>query len=164
LMMPLCVHLAAEDEYKPAHLHPSPRPLIFGNSYSEKYLNYKKYLFEAHTLIQSKQRDNLEQALVLLNKLAEAPLPDLDLATIHLNSALVYKALGQQDQLFSYLNKAIAIESKYSKYRALKMKADYLSQLGQQKEACAIYQNLLRRHDLTLEDLAAISQKNKSLR
>jgi tetratricopeptide (TPR) repeat protein len=104
-----------------------------------------------------------EQALPLLDRLLAGDLPDLDKAVLWINKATVHDKLKQSDQACECHDKAVELERTHNRFFAAETKAAYLTGLGRRKEAVFIYNWLLDRRDLTLQDRERVRQNLRAL-
>ncbi len=68
---------------------------------------------------------------------------DIDKAALSVSLAILHDKLGKTEEALSWFDKGIEAERTYCRYEVTEKKADYLSQLGQNTGAAALYEDLV---------------------
>lgn len=99
-----------------------------------------------------------------LESLASEELPDLDKVRVLMQLAQAHERLKDADKALAAMDRAAAIENRYSRFQALFRKADYLSRLGRHDECRDILKALLERPEATLSERHSFASRLKLLR
>ncbi len=115
-------------------------------------MEYRIYYESAHAASAHVDKGEFEQALQLFADLAHSDISDLDKAMMCYNAANVCGKMKRTDDAFAWYDAGIAYEQPYMRFLVLEYKAVYLSELGRDAEALAIYENLYRQPYVTEND------------
>ncbi len=98
------------------------------------------------------QSGRLQESVDFLYLLFLSDISDIDKSRMCTNLASVYDRLGNTDEAISWYDKGIDIEQNYSRFEVSEKKAEYLSALGRNKEAVAIYESLIKQNFVSEAD------------
>jgi tetratricopeptide (TPR) repeat protein len=107
-------------------------------------MDYQKYIQLKNQISQLIASNKFKEAIDALYPLVLSDIADIDKAAACMDLATAYDRLGNTDDALSWYDKGIAIEQVYCRYVASEKKAQYLSQLGRNKEALPIYEALIK--------------------
>jgi tetratricopeptide (TPR) repeat protein len=107
-------------------------------------MEYQDYMNRTQQAAQLMSSGRLQETVDFLYLLFLSDISDIDKASMCGNLATVYDRMGNTEAAISWYDKGIDLEQNYSRYEVLEKKAQYLSQLGRNREAVSIYEALIR--------------------
>ncbi len=87
---------------------------------------------------------HLKEAEEAYYKLMLSDISDIDKAALSSSLAQVYDKMGNTEEALAWFDKGIATEQPYCRYDVAEKKAKYLSWLGKNTEAAAVYEQLVK--------------------
>ena len=124
---------------------------------------YEEYVKITQQVNQSVENKDYETALRLLEDLVQSDLPDIDKSFMCINLAVVWDKAGNSIETLRAYDRAIRLETPHHRCFAHEEKASYLVQMKRREEAAAIYQDLLNKSFLTLNDQERIRANLKAV-
>ena len=115
-------------------------------------MDYQEYIRLTSQISQLLASSKFREAIDALYPLVLSDISDIDKVTICLDLATAYDRLGSSEDSLSWYDKGIAIEQVYCRYIASEKKAQYLSELGRNKEAILIYEALIKEQFVSESD------------
>jgi tetratricopeptide (TPR) repeat protein len=106
-----------------------------------EYQEYKNRIQQADQLMSTGRFQDTVDFLYLIFL---SDISDIDKASMCISLATVYDRMGNTETAITWYDKGIGLEQNYCHFEVLEKKAQYLSQLGRNKEAVAIYETLIR--------------------
>jgi tetratricopeptide (TPR) repeat protein len=130
-------------------LKPEPRGSYETNNsskieFSGVAMDYQEYIRLTSQISQLMASSKFKEAIDALYPLILSDIADIDKVVLCIDLATAYDRLGNTDDALSWYDKGIAIEEVYCRYSASEKKAQYLSQLGRNKEAMIIHEALIK--------------------
>ena len=107
-------------------------------------MDYPDYVRAVQQASQYLQAGRLNDAVDAFYKLILSDISDIDKASLCVKLAVVYDRMGKTEEALSWYDKGITNEQNYSRFDVTERKAHYLSQLGRNTEAAAIYEELIK--------------------
>jgi tetratricopeptide (TPR) repeat protein len=105
-------------------------------------MEYQEYLRLGNQAAQFIQESRLKEAVDAFYKLYLSDVSDIDKSLICATMAGIYDRMGNTDEAIEWFDKGMATEEAYCRYEVAEKKAQYLSQIGRNKDAVAIYEKL----------------------
>ena len=107
-------------------------------------MEYRDFLNRTHTASELMRSARLQDAVDFLYLLFLSDISDVDKVTICTNLATVYDRMGNTETAISWYDKGVDLEQNYSRFEVSEKKAQYLSQLGRNRDAVLIYETLIK--------------------
>jgi tetratricopeptide (TPR) repeat protein len=107
-------------------------------------MEYQEYLDRTQQASELIRSPRLQEAVDFLYLLFLSNISDIDKITVCTNLATVYDRMGNTDEAISWYDKGVDLEQNYSRFAAVELKAQYLSQLGRSPDAVRIYEVLIK--------------------
>ena len=119
-------------------------------------MNYQEYSLAFHTAAQLVETGRPEKAISAFEALLANNIPDVDKSIICLNIAVIYEKMGRIESVLSWYDQGKRYEKRQCRFYVAESKAAYLAKIGRQRESLREYQDLLRRDELSMADIARI--------
>jgi tetratricopeptide (TPR) repeat protein len=107
-------------------------------------MDYPEYLRLTQQAEQLAQASRLQEAVDAYYKLILSDISDIDKASLCVQMAMVYDRMGNSDEALEWFDKGIENEKTYFRFDVSEKKAQFLSQIGRNTEAAAIYEELIK--------------------
>jgi tetratricopeptide (TPR) repeat protein len=117
------------------------RVKLEGQGVIMEYQDYRNLVQQADQLTDSGRLKEAEEAYY---KLILSDVSDIDKTALSCSLALVYDKMGNTEEALGWFDKGVAAEQAYCRYEGAEKKAKYLSLLGRNTEAAAIYEQLVK--------------------
>ncbi len=106
-----------------------------------EYQDYRNFVQKAEQLV---NEGHFKEFVDAYYKLILSDISDIDKAALSTSLAMVYDKLGNTDEALGWFDKGMATEQTYCRYETAEKKAKYLSQLGRNTDAAAIFETLVK--------------------
>jgi tetratricopeptide (TPR) repeat protein len=126
-------------------------------------MNYEEYAAAARAAAGLLEKGDKDGALAAFQALAEAGLPDMDTAVMHLNQAVILAQSGDVEGALLRYDRAIAIESKHNRFAVTELKAVFLAQQGRHRDSLELFRVLAKRPDANFADRTRYEQNVRTL-
>ena len=127
-------------------------------------MNYQDYTLAFHAAAQLVEAGRYEKAISAFEDLLANNIPDVDKSIICLNIAVIYEKMGRVESILSWYDQGKRYEKRQCRFTVAESKAAYLAKVGNHRESLREYQELLRRDELALVDIARIEANIATLK
>lgn len=119
-------------------------------------MNYQEYSLAFQTAAQLVEAGRHKKAISAFEDLLANNIPDVDKSIICFNIAVIYDKMGQMESVLSWYDQGKRYEKRQCRFYVAESKAAYLAKIGRNREGLREYQDLLRRDELAMADIARI--------
>lgn len=119
-------------------------------------MNYQEYSLAFHAAAQLVETGRHEKAISAFEDLLSNNLPDVDKSIICLNIAVIYEKMGRKENVLRWYDQGKRYEKRQCRFTVAENKAAYLAKVGNHRDSLREYQELLRRDELAMADIARI--------
>jgi tetratricopeptide (TPR) repeat protein len=121
-------------------------------------VNYQVYIEVAQEAARLVESGEYDSAIAIFRSLLDSDISDLDKSVMCLNMAVVHDKLGRSDEALACHDRGIAYEHSHGRFTVTEHKAAYLAEIGEWQPSLDLYEQLLKRPDLTDTDNERIRQ------
>jgi tetratricopeptide (TPR) repeat protein len=107
-------------------------------------MEYQEFMNRTQQASQLLKSGRLQETVDFLYTLYLSDISDIDKANVCTNLATVYDRMGNTETAISWYDKGVDLEQNYSRFDVSEKKAQYLSQLGRNRDAVLIYETLIK--------------------
>jgi tetratricopeptide (TPR) repeat protein len=107
-------------------------------------MEYQEFVNRMQQASQLMSTNRMQDTIDYLYLLFLSDISDIDKAGICINLATVYDRMGNTETAITWYDKGVELEQNYSRFEVAEKKAEYLSQLGRNRDSVKIYENLIK--------------------